>query len=243
MDPITKFIKKFSTQAREKRADIFKNHFSIDENSKILDIGSESGSNINAVLKGTRAQHKNIYIADINPEEVKEGSKKYGFIPVIISESETLPFEDKFFDIVYCSSVIEHVTVQKDKVWKLYSGYKFKRESLRRQKDFAKEVKRLGKQYFVQTPYKHFPIESHTWLPFIAWLPRWLQITTLHISNHFWVKKTTPDWYLLNKKEMREMFQDAEIIEEKVFGIVKSIMAVKTTNQIITNAGNKPATQ
>lgn len=58
-------------------------------------------------------QHKSVYIADIDVELVEKGSRKYGFVPVIISESGALSFEDKFFDIVYCSSVIEHVTIIK----------------------------------------------------------------------------------------------------------------------------------
>jgi len=227
MNPITNLVKYFSKQARDKRAAIFRNLFSLDENTRILDLGSESGANINAVLKGTRVQNKHVYIADIEPEVVAKGSNKYGFIPVAINESEALPFEDNFFDIVYCSSVIEHVTIPKEKIWNSYSGHSFKAESLIRQKEFAEEVKRLGKQYFVQTPYKHFPIESHSWLPFIAWLPRWLLIPILRITNLFWVKKTSPDWHLLNKREMLELFNDAEIIEEKEFGLTKSIMAVK----------------
>ncbi len=79
----------------------------------------------------------------------------------------------------------------------------------------------------MQTPYKHFIIESHSWLPFVAWLPRRLLIPTLRISNLFWVKKTGPDWYLLNRKEMRELFEGDEIIEERVLGLTKSLMVIK----------------
>jgi len=235
MNPITSLVKHFSKQARCKRAEIFRSTFYLSENTRILDLGSENGSNINAVLEGTLVQHENVYIADINLDAVENGRKKYGFIPVVIRESEALPFEDNFFDIVYCSSVIEHVTIPKEKVWSLFSDRKFKIESLARQKEFAKEVKRLGKQYFVQTPYRHFFIESHTWLPFIAWLPRRLLIPLLRVTNLFWVKKTIPDWYLLNKTEMCFLFDDAEIIKEKQFGLIKSIMAVRSlkhTNRV-----------
>lgn len=231
MNPITKFIKSCSSRARARRAQIFRDNFDVDENTKILDLGSETGSNINNVLRGTQAQKENIYIADIQEELVQKGSLEFGFVPVIINESGGLPFEDNYFDIVYCSSVIEHVTVSKGKVWKLYSGRIFKEESRARQKEFAEELKRLGKQYFVQTPYRYFPIESHSWLPFIAWLPRRLLIIILRFTNLFWIKKTSPDWYLLNKLEMRKLFADANIIEEKAFGLTKSIMAVKSSKK------------
>lgn len=39
--------------------------FFFDENTKILDLGSETGSNIKFVLEGTKAQASNIYIAPI----------------------------------------------------------------------------------------------------------------------------------------------------------------------------------
>lgn len=231
MNPVTKIVKYFSKRAREKRAVIFRKTFPIGNDTRILDLGSENGSNIHDYLLGTKVSSKNVYIADIELEAINEGSKLFGFNPVLINESGALPYPDGFFDIVFCSSVIEHVTVPKEDVWKLYSGYDFKKESFKKQKELAEEIQRLGKQYFVQTPYKHFPIESHSWLPFISWLPRWLLIAVLRFTNVFWVKKTNPDWYLLNKQEMSKMFDNANIIEEKVLGITKSIIAVKSIKE------------
>jgi SAM-dependent methyltransferase len=227
MNPITKLVKSISKKARKKRAIVFRNSFTIDENTKILDLGSETGSHIHSVLQGTRYNPRNVYIADIDSHYVEKGANRYGFVPLIINESESLPFEDGFFDIVFCSSVIEHVTVPKDQVWSLCSGKEFKNISSRRQQVFADEIQRLGKQYFVQTPYRHFIIESHCWLPFIAWMPRRILIPMLSFTNRFWVKKTRPDWYLLNRKQMHSLFNDARIVSEKTFGFTKSILAIK----------------
>ena len=127
--------------------------------------------------------------------------------------------------------MIEHVTIPKDRVWTERSGRRFRGESLKRQREFANEIKRLGKQYFVQTPYRHFLIESHTWLPFVAWLPRRMLLPVLRLSNRFWVKTTSPDWHLLNKKKMRGLFGDAEFWEEKAFCLTKSIVAIKCNKQ------------
>jgi len=228
MDPITLLERQFSRRSRERRAAIFRDLFSLNQDTKILDLGSETGANIKAVLEGTPVQPQNVYIADIVAEAVTQGGREFGFTSVVIGEAETLPFPDGFFDIVYCSSVIEHVTVPKTIMWELRSGRKFHDESRRRQKAFADEIRRVGKRYFVQTPYKHFLIESHTWLPFIAWLPRWLLIPTLRFTNLFWVKTANPDFYLLNKKELSQLFDGARIIEERRFGMTKSIIAVST---------------
>lgn len=226
---VKKIVKHFSKKAREKRAVIFGNSFVFDENTKILDLGSERGSNIHMILKGLPVKPGNIYIADINEKAINEGAKAYGFVPLLIDEESLLSFTDGYFDIVYCSSVIEHVTIPKEQVWEMRSGSEFREKSLVRQDVFSKEIQRLGQQYFVQTPYKYFPVESHTWLPFVSFLPRRLLVPILSFTNLFWVKKTTPDWNLLTKVEMSSMFAGAKIVEEKFLGFTKSIMAIKSS--------------
>ncbi len=228
MNPIVNVIMAFSKKARERRAAIFRSAFVIDADTRILDLGSGTGSHIHAVLRGTPVKPDNVYIADIDSAPIEQGKAEFGFVPVLISESKGVPFPDGYFDIVYCSSVIEHVTVLKERVWSMYSDHEFKRESLIHQKRFAQEIQRVGKQYFVQTPYKHFPIESHICLPFLAYLPRWMLIPLLRFTNLFWVMKSNPDWHLLNRNEMADLFENAKIIDEKAFGLTKSIMAVKT---------------
>jgi SAM-dependent methyltransferase len=218
----------FSSNARKNRALLFRDSFTLDESTKILDLGSETGANINAILDGTRVRPEHVYIADIDREAVMEGHAAYGYVPVQIDQSGRVPFDDKFFDIVYCSSVIEHVTIPKAEVWATYSGRAFRERSLRRQHEFACEIRRLGKQYFVQTPHRHFPIESHTWLPFAGWMPRRLLVPTLRLTNQFWLKKTSPDWYLLTTKEFSNLFDEADIVLEKSFCCTKSIMAIKS---------------
>lgn len=116
----------------------------------------------------------------------------------MIQQTDKLPFQNNSFDIVFRNSVIEHVTIPKDRIWRLYSGNEFRRRSLVHQKEFADEIRRVGKGYWVQSPYKYFPVESHTWLPFIALFPRSILILMLKVTNRIWVKKTSPDWYLLN---------------------------------------------
>jgi len=193
----------------------------------MLDLGSENGRNINNVLAQTDVKNKNVYIADIGLEALEQGQKMFGYVPVHLPESGKLPFPDEFFDIVYCSSVIEHVTIAKNQVWEITSEKYFQEKSLQRQKKIAEEIDRVGKSYFVQTPYRYFPIESHTWLPFFGFLPRKILIPALKMTNRFWVKKTSPDWHLLTRRQMKELFPGAKILEEKVWGLTKSIIAVK----------------
>ena len=228
MHLINRFVSNFSAKARKRRAAIFRRYFSIDEKTKILDLGSENGTNIFNVLGDEPYQPQNIYLADIDPNAVGDGASLYGFSPVVVDESKTLPFDDGFFDIVYCSSVIEHTTVPKAELWKWRDGKKFKDASWERQNGFANEIRRLGKQYFVQTPCKTFPIESHTWLPLVGYFPREALLPILRLSNRYWVKAADPDFNLLGPGEMKQLFPDAEIVLETKYGFTKSVMAIRT---------------
>ena len=225
---ISKMFQRFSSRARQKRALLFRGAFGLGADTRILDLGSEWGSNIHAVLDGTPVKPENTFIADINADVLERGQRNFGFVPVLVGQSGRLPFPDGYFDIVYCSSVIEHVTVPKEEVWALRSGREFRERSLAHQREFAREIQRVGRQFFVQTPYRWFLVESHSWLPFVSWLPRRAQLPILKFTRKFWPKRTNPDWYLLDRRELESMFEGAEIRAEKWCGLTKSIMAVKS---------------
>lgn len=225
---LVRLFQRISSRARQRRASLFRTVFGLSDGTRILDLGSEWGGNIHAVLDGTPVRPENIFIADINPQALERGRQSFGFVPVLVGQSGKLPFPDGYFDIVYCSSVIEHVTIPKDQVWSLRSGKEFRELSLAHQREFAREIQRVGRQFFVQTPYRWFVLESHSWLPFAAYLPRRLLLPLLKFAARFWPKSTNPDWCLLDRKELKSMFTDAEIREEKWLGLTKSIMAVKT---------------
>lgn len=215
----------FRIESRKRRAKMFLSNFKLTPETRILDLGGWNGMHIHAVLENTPVLPENIYVADIKEQAVKQAKERFGFVPVVIPEAGSLPFSDKFFDIVFCSSVIEHVTVPKDMVWALVSGRDFREEALLHQREFAGEIKRIGKGYFVQAPYRWFPIETHTGLPFVSYLPRRLLVPLLRLTNRFWIKKANPDFYLPTMKDMKYYFPDANILEERVLGITKSLIA------------------
>ena len=127
-------------------------------------------------------------------------------------------FNDKSFDIIYSNSVIEHVGKNK-------------------QNDFANEVIRVGKKYWVQTPYKHFPIEPHFVFPFFQYFPQSIQKLVgirwpyshykMGNSKQSAILSDISQTYLLNKKVLRNLFPYSKIFEEKFLGITKSIIAYK----------------
>lgn len=226
--PLARVVRRLSMRARQRRAATFRSYFDLTAESRILDLGSENGAHVHAVLEGTPVDPANVYLADIDAAKLADGARRFGFNTVTIDESGALPFTDAYFDVVFCSSVIEHVTVSKQAIWDIASDAEFTRLAFGRQRAFADEVRRVGRQYFVQTPYRWFPLESHTWLPFVGWLPRRLVMRVIRISNVVWIKTTTPDFNLLDMRNMRRLFPDALIVRESWLGLTKSMMAVKS---------------
>ncbi len=220
---LKKIEKIYSKYARSNRGKIFRKYLNPTTDDKILDLGGGDGAHLAEIIPF----RGNIYLADIDSNLLEKGRTKFGFNPILLNENGRLPFPDFYFDVVFCSSVIEHVTVVKKKVYFFTSNFNFSTVALRRQKLFADEIKRVGKKYYVQTPYKYFPIESHTWFPsIIILLPRLAQIRVINLLNKFWPKQTSPDWHLLTINQMKKLFPDSQIILEKSFGFTKSIIAI-----------------
>ena len=155
-----------------------------------------------------------IIVMNINPIEVEVSNPK---LKGIVGDARNMQqFENKEFDIVFSNSVIEHVG------------------SYDEQLQMANEVMRVGKRYFVQTPNLYFPIEPHFVFPLFQFLPLELRVWLITRFNLGWKKKLTDKQRakeivssirLLSKKEVMALFPNANIYEEKLFGLTKSFTA------------------
>lgn len=115
-------------------------------------------------------------------------------------------FADRTFDLVFSNSVIEHVGDE------------------RRQEAFAREARRLGKAYWVQTPARWFPIEAHTGMPLWWWYPERVR----HLFLRRW-RRRLPAWAdsmaqtrVLSLGRLRALFPEGQVYVERLAGIPKS---------------------
>lgn len=114
-----------------------------------------------------------------------------------------LPYEDGAFDLVYSSSVIEHVPRA-------------------RRAAFAAEIDRVGRGLYVQTPAYGFPVEPHSLLPFAHWLPARLRERYWRLgAQGFW-----EDIDLLGRAEMTRLF-GAQVHAERLGPLAKSWIAIR----------------
>jgi SAM-dependent methyltransferase len=116
--------------------------------------------------------------------------------------AEGLPYDDGAFDLVYSSSVIEHVPRA-------------------RRAAFATEVRRVGRGLYVQTPAYSFPIEPHSLLPVAHWLPA-------AARRPYWRLGAQGNWEdidLLRRAELATLF-GAPVHAERLGPLTKSWIAI-----------------
>lgn len=114
--------KRYSLYSRRKRAKLFQQYLQPKETDRIIDLGCGDGSHIAQIVPF----RENVYIADIIPEKLEIAKTKYGFKnTILLSEEGRLSVPDKFFEICFSSSVIEHVTDSKQEILKITGSNEF----------------------------------------------------------------------------------------------------------------------
>ena len=128
-------------------------------------------------------------------------------------------YKDRQFDIAFSNSVIEHVG------------------DWGRMKQFAGEARRVASSYFVQTPNFWFPIEPHCVTPLFHWLPFATRVwLLLHFDLGYWRGRRSVDAAvataesakLLNLRMIKELFPEALIVKERLLGLSKSLIALRS---------------
>jgi SAM-dependent methyltransferase len=186
--------------------------FGVDANTSVLDVGGHA-----ATWAGLPHPPK-VTMLNRGVEDFGEMSPA-----CVIGDGRNLPFEDGAFEVAFSNSVIEHL------------------ENRRNQEQFAAEIARVSKYYYVQTPNRWFFIEPHLMAPFIHFLPvSWQRCLIRNFS--IWGLVTRPtrrqiedflnEVRLLSVDEMQSLFPDAVILKEKIAGFTKSLMAVRAPHAI-----------
>jgi SAM-dependent methyltransferase len=138
---------------------------------------------------------------------------------LVIGDGTRLSFPDGAFDVAFSNSVIEHLG------------------SRERQASFARELRRVARGVWVQTPARSFPFEPHLLAPLVHWLPRrWQRRLLRRFTPWGWLSRPTPERVerfleetrLLGAREMRELFPDCEIRRERFLGVTKAYVAVRS---------------
>jgi hypothetical protein len=201
----------FPSRFRQKRWEFFRDLVSsVERPMRILDVG------------GTDKVWERIGFADqpgicISILNIVQQASRHKNIECVVGDACSMPqYRDQEFDIVFSNSVIEHVG---DEV---------------RIKQMAEEVRRVGKNYYLQTPNYYFPLEPHFFFPFLQFLPISARTSLVqHLGLAFNQKSLTRaeaeaevrGIHLLTGRQVKQLFPRARIVPERVLGMTKSIQA------------------
>ena len=148
------------------------------------------------------------------PDEA-DGVFSYG-----VADACDLPYPDRSFDIAHSNSVIEHVGDWPDMV------------------SFSREIRRVAKGYFVQTPNFWFFWEPHFAAPFFHFLPESVRIWLMMRRDWGFMPRcasleeavrSVRSARLLDAAMFGSLFPDATIERERFLGMTKSLIAVRMT--------------
>ncbi len=206
-----RFIHPISAHFRSRRAVELLKHYPALTEWTICDLGGSRHFWQESKLNVDPAK---VTILNISLDEIEAyGDSSTQQIITVLYDGHTIPFSNGSYDLLVCNSILEHVAPSD-------------REGL------CKEMRRVAKRIYLQTPAFEFPIEPHFVIPFVHWLPRKLGRVVARIG--LWNLLSRPrdsvfdsyfnETHLLNKKDMEKLFPDATLSTEKFAGIPKSYL-------------------
>ena len=124
--------------------------------SSVLEIAAGTGV-VTRQLARALPRHVSIVATDLNQPMIEHAATVGTSRPVDWRQADAmqLPFRDKAFDLLMSVAVIEHVG------------------SREKQRALLYEMCRVGKAFCVWTPNRWYPLEFHSLIPLLHWLPSW----------------------------------------------------------------------
>ena len=183
------FARRISAVARRRVHELFLQTMRPRPTDRILDVGAsdDTGPDANMLEQLYPWRHKLTCVS------LSDGQRILAAYPgvrhVRIAAGAPLPFDRHAFDIVYCTAVLEH------------GG------SPLRQREFVADLCRVAPRRFVTVPNRAFPIEPHTCLPLVHWLPqRWFRRLLRGTRYDFWSHEENLNY--VSASDLRTLWPD-----------------------------------
>lgn len=170
----------------------------VDAQYSILDVGVTSDDELEAsnYLEAWYPLKEKVTACGIDDASFLEA--RYPGMRYVKADGRDLPFPDSHFDVVHSSAVLEHVG------------------SHEQQKEFVSELVRVARHTaFLTTPNRWFPIEFHTALPVLHWLPRRMFRAILVRLGHDKLSREE-NLNLLSKADIDGICQEIGLINYRV---------------------------
>ena len=143
-----------SLHARKKIYNILDKTFPLNQMTSILDVGVTADREQRSSNFFEKKYPYTNRITALSDQDASWLEDEYNGIKFIRGDALNMPFNSNSFDLVFSNAVIEHVGDRNN------------------QQRFIFECVRVSNKYiFITTPNRWYPIEFHTILPIIHWLP------------------------------------------------------------------------
>jgi hypothetical protein len=186
----------------------------------VLDVGATSDTSYEASnYLEAWYPHKHMVTA-VGIDDASFLPAKYPGMRFVRANGLNLPFCDETFDVVHASAVIEHVG------------------SHERQCGLLRELSRVARRaVFVTTPNRWFPVEFHTVLPVVHWLPKAMFRSLLRrIGRGFFAEETNLN--LMTAEELSRAAAGIEGFEREVSSVA---LGGWPSNLLLTMRRRRPA--
>jgi hypothetical protein len=159
---------RISLASRRKKFRLFMNAFDPDPGTTVVDVGvADSGFGEGGGASATHNFLEAMYpwrgqITAVGLGELPNFHRAFPDVTSVRADGLDLPFADNEFDIAFSNAVVEHVGSEEA------------------QRTFIGEVCRVARRVYVTTPNRWFPVDVHTLLPVVHWLPEEPRNSFLH---------------------------------------------------------------
>ena len=191
-----RLLKEMSYRSRRKKFELLESVFRPRPEDRVLDIGASGAVFLRYTFEDVYPYPERITAGGYDLGEVLSAEHYYPRPSYAVFDGCRLPFPDKSFDLVFSNAVIEHIPGQ--------------------QKQFADEVSRVGKSWFVTTPNYWYPFETHYHLPFIQFLSRPLQREYNRLLGTHIPKGQVQDLALLSTSQLQRLFPTSRVAGVRV---------------------------
>ena len=197
-------------KAREKLHNIIIKQ--IDEENKIIDIGSTPvlHKHENFFLNHYKYKQNITCFSNQNLDALKD---LYPDLKTIVGDGRDTGLPENSYDISISNATLEHVG------------------NFTNQNKFVKEMYRIAKnKAIIITPNRFYPIDTHTMLPLIHWLPKNLHRNILKFFKYNFLA-LEENLNLLSKKDLEKIckinnFKNYEIICMKYYGFTANLILI-----------------
>ncbi len=205
-----RLLKEMSHRSRTKKFELFESVFRPRPQDRVLDIGASGAVFLRYTFEDVYPYPQRITAGGYDLGEVLSARQYYPQPSYAVFDGCRLPFPDKSFDLVFSNAVIEHIPG--------------------RQKQFADEIMRVGKSWFVTTPNYWYPFETHYHLPFIQFLPRPLQREYNRLLGTHIPQGQVQDLALLSAGQLQRLFPTSRVARVRVTFWPETLVAYYVEN-------------